>query len=88
MLLNAAEELEMMENPHANVFRGVKRKAARDVIGAGGIAPSNLGGSLNAAPAGGLNNPMAALQMQMQQMQQQQMQQQQMQQQQMQQQQI
>ena len=82
MLLNAAEELEMMENPHANVFRGVKRKAARDVIGAGGIAPSNLGGSLNAAPAGGLNNPMAALQMQMQQMQQQQMQQQQQQQQQ------
>ena len=76
MLLNAAEELEMTENPHANVFRGVKRKAARDVIGAGGVAPSSVGGGLDAAMAGGLNNPMAALQMQMQHQHQQQQQQQ------------
>ena len=48
MLLNAAEELEMTENPHANVFRGVKRKAARDVIGSGGLDPGNgLNSDLN-----------------------------------------
>ena len=78
MLLNAAEELEMTENPHANVFRGVKRKAARDVIGSGGLDPGNgLNSDLNGLNSlAGLNgngfNPMAALQMQQQQQQQQQ----------------
>ena len=73
MLLNAAEELEMTENPHANVFRGVKRKAARDVIGSGGLDPGlNSGNGLNGLNSlAGLNgngfNPMAALQMQQQQ---------------------
>tara|TARA_B110001450_G_scaffold37215_1_gene33015 strand:- start:108 stop:1610 length:1503 start_codon:yes stop_codon:yes gene_type:complete len=76
MLLNAAEELEMTENPHANVFRGVKRKAARDVIGSGGLDPGlNSGNGLNGLNSlAGLNgngfNPMAALQMQQQQQQQ------------------
>jgi len=74
MLLNAAEELEMTENPHANVFRGVKRKAARDVIGSGGLDPglNAAGNGLNGLNSlAGLNgngfNPMAALQMQQQQ---------------------
>ena len=71
MLLNAAEELEMTENPHANVFRGVKRKAARDVIGSGGLDPGlNSGNGLNGLNSlAGLNgngfNPMAALQQQL-----------------------
>ena len=48
MLLNAAEELEMTENPHANVFRG-QEEGCRDVI-ARGTAPG-----LN-----GANNPWRA----------------------------